>query len=221
MRTKRSHQPVRREAPSATKPATSATAMGRSIVVRRLPASVRARLDEAILLRPKELPTLEAIAAHFELSKYRISPAALRAYARRLESLARPAATGQLVSLVLGCLPRAYRRRVQDGTEVLLLSRIAQALMAEQPEALSVAELTRLAPVLAAMSRAHALGKRGAAKGGRNWLANSGRQYVDPTRLRSLVRGVYGLDLAEPKSTQPHAETQEPAKNSDQEILPL
>ena len=61
-------------------------ALARTSVCKRVPIAVRTRLDEAILLRPDDCPTLEAIADKFALTdRYGIKGPALRTYARRLE----------------------------------------------------------------------------------------------------------------------------------------
>ena len=179
------------------------TALTRSAIHRRLPAAVCARLDEAILLRPKDLPTLEAIAAHFDLPRYRISLPALRAYARRLEDLARPAAAGQLVAVVLGCLPPSYRRRMRDGTETLLLSRVAEVLSLGNSQPLSVAELARLGPVLATMGRQTQTRKSAGAKRTDSPRPNQGSEIAQNSRLKGVVRDVFGLNLKDPSATPP------------------
>ena len=208
MRSKPSKPPTTQTPPPATDTPTPATALSRSVIHRRLPLALRARLDEAILLRPKALPTLEAIAAHFDLARYRISPQALRAYSRRLEDLARPAATGQLLAVVLGCLPPSYRRRVHDGTEVLLLSRMAQALSGDGTQALSVAELARLGPVVVAMARAHRPRESASAKQSQFRRLGSTRKTIQASAVKTLVRGVYDVQLN--LSNSPPPNTPEP-----------
>ena len=55
------------------------TQLMRSVVYRRLPEDVRRRVDEAILLRPPERPTPEAIAEQFKLAdRYQVSLHALK-----------------------------------------------------------------------------------------------------------------------------------------------
>lgn len=170
-------------------------ALARSAVCRRLPMNLRTRVDEAILLRPKELPTLEAIAAHFDLAQYRISLPALRAYARRLEELARPAAASQLIAGVLGCLPVGYRRRTLAGAQVLLLSRVVQALSCETNPPLSVAELARLGSVLALMARPHQASRSAGAKRTHFRPPPAAQGEMQLSRIQDVVRRVYGLSL--------------------------
>ena len=124
----------------------------RSSVYKKVPDAVRGRLDEAILLRPAKCVTLEQIADKFELAdRYGISGSVLRSYACKLEQFVRPAAASQLMAGVLGCLPEEYRQRLVAGGQVLLLSRVVQALSAEGGAELSVAELAKLASVLSAV----------------------------------------------------------------------
>ena len=116
--------------------------LGRTQVYKRLPGHLRGRVDEAILLRPEECSSLETIVQRFGLEeKYGITMKALRGYAHKLEQLARPAAASHLLARVLGCLPEEDRRRLLAGSEVLLLSRVIQALSDGKAEALCVADL--------------------------------------------------------------------------------
>lgn len=172
--------------------------LARSVVYRRLPVHVRSRLDSAILLRPKHLPTLEAIAAHFELSKHGISPAALRSYARRLEELARPAAAGQVLAAVFGCLPGSYRRQLMAGTQVVLLGRVIQALSAQKSEPLTVAEMARLGTLLSAMARSSRPREGVSAKQSHRKLLPAAAAELQPSRIAELVRGIYGVSLPAP-----------------------
>lgn len=180
-----------------------AASLARSVVYRRLPVSLRSRLDSAILLRPKKLPTLEAIADHFELAKHGISPAALRSYARRLEDLARPAATGQILAAVFGCLPGAYRRQLMLGSQVMLLSRLVAALSSNQSEALSVAEMARLGTVLSAMARPRHTRENASAKRSHRKTAPDAPANLQPLKIKELVRSVYGLSLPAPETPTP------------------
>jgi len=179
------------------RPATT-DALSRSSIARRLPVNLRTRLDEAILLRPKGLPTLEAIAAHFDLARYRISPAALRAYARRLDALARPVVTGQILAFILGCLPRRYRRRVLAGTESLLLARFTQALSADRSTPLPVADLARLGSVLSAMTRPRPSRRDPKTIRTHGKLSSETRGEMQTAKFQAVVRDLYGLRLPAP-----------------------
>jgi hypothetical protein len=173
--------------------------LARSRVYRRLPAPLRSQVDSAILLRPQNLPTLEAIAARFELSRYGISAAALRSYARRLEQLARPAAAGQILAMVFGCLPDSYRRRLLAGAQVVLLSRVIQALSTEEAQPLSVAEMTRLGSLLAALARSPQVRDLARARPQRRRKPlPAGQEEIQPGKIAELVRNVYGLSLPAP-----------------------
>jgi hypothetical protein len=153
-----------RRRPEARPPAEAASEsapeiLARSAVYRRLPERVRSRLDRAILTRPKDLPTLEAMAERFELQeRFQVSLHALRGYAWRLERLARPAATSRIMAGVLGCLPRKYREQLLAGGEVLLVSRVLQALHGDTDGAennkpgeaiIPVSDLVKLGAILA------------------------------------------------------------------------
>ena len=183
----------------------------RSSVYKKVPISVRGRLDEAILLRPADCATLDQIADKFELAeRFGISGSALRSYARKLEQFVRPAVASQLMAGVLGCLPEAYRQRLIAGGQVLLLSRVVQALLAEGGAELSVADLAKLASVLSAMgnrSRLPAL-KAKAAPTTRTSQTGEGEPDPEPaagnpTKLAEAVRMLYGLPWPPDK---PHRE---------------
>jgi len=166
----------------------------RSAVYRKVPASVRCRLDAAILLRPPGCETLEAINSKYKLSvRYGVSLRALGRYARNLERLVRPAVASQVMAGVLGCLPAHFRRRLFDGSLVLLLSRVNQVLNDEEGPRLSVSELAKLADVLKDLAhcRSDPAGRpsRRGAKGGR--AARAGE--ADPSKLAEAVRALYGL----------------------------
>jgi hypothetical protein len=171
----------------------------RSSVYKKVPVAVRGRVDEAILLRPAKCATLEQIAEKFELAgRYGISHSALRSYARKLEQFVRPAVASQLMAGVLGCLPEGYRQRLVAGGQVLLLSRVVQALSAEGGAELSVAELAKLASVLSAVgsrSRSPAAG----AKAAPHTRSSSAGEVDpkpptgDPAKLAEAVRMLYGL----------------------------
>lgn len=180
--------------PAAANPAL-VTALARSAVHRKLPVAIRQQVDQAILMRPKGLPTLESISAHFDLPRYHITLSALRAYARRLEDIARPAAAGQVLAVVLGSLPPSYRRGMRNGTEVLLLSRMAQMISSVSSEPLSVAELARLGPVLAAMSRHHRRRESAGAKRTHSSPSKSGPKEIQPTAIKGIAHDLYGVKI--------------------------
>ncbi|MEP0841374.1 MAG: hypothetical protein HRF43_01530 [Phycisphaerae bacterium] len=166
-----------------------------SAICRKLPLPVRMRLDSALLRRPAGLKTLEEIARRFDLAGHGISITTLRSYARRLEALARPAAAGQVLASILGCLPPGYERRIRMGTQVLLLSRVVQALAGGE-SALSVAELVRLGSLLAALARP--AGASAAPPPKKSSCPQAHRRKADalpPERIRELIRDVYGLNL--------------------------
>lgn len=168
----------------------------RTRVYRRLPVAVRARLNEAILLRPKGLGSLEAIASHLELAHYGISLAALRTYARQLEELVRPAANAQLMGSLLGCLPESFRRQLIAGSEVLLLSRVLRALNAEGEHALTVAELARLASIVTALAGKTARSRPTPHRSKKNKDGGPEDRDGNPsseTGLAAAVRTLYGL----------------------------
>jgi len=172
----------------------------RSRVYQQVPVAVRGRLDAAILLRPADCPTLEAIARKFDLEgRYGVSLGSLAGYAEKLEQLVRPAMMSQVMAGVLGCLPASYRHQLVAGGQVMLLSRVVQALADdEREEALSVADLAKLAAVLAAVSgsrptKSSAGGSGKAAhKSARNVLAG-GAAIEDANQLNEAVKMVYGL----------------------------
>jgi len=191
------------EAPSASAGRGAGTLLPewltRSSIYKKVPVAVRGRLDEAILLRPAKCATLEQIAEKFELSqRYGLSHSSLRSYARKLEKFVRPAAASQLMAGVLGCLPEGYRRRLVAGGQVLLLSRVVQALSAEGGAELSVAELAKLASVLSAVgsrSRLTADRAKAAHKDRPLPTGESGPKSPagDPVKLAEAVRMLYGL----------------------------
>ncbi len=143
----------------------ASTWLTRSAVYQRVPLEIRNKLDEAILLRPAGCQSVASIAARFQLKeRYGVSTRVLAAYAGRLERFIRPAMTSQVMAGVLGCLPERYRRQLVEGSQVLLVSRVIQALSDdESAAALSVAELAKLAYVLASfVGRARAQPRGGA-----------------------------------------------------------
>lgn len=173
------------------------TDLAGSALCRRVPAEVRSQIDSAILLRPPELATLELIAARFQLKEqYGVTPAALRAYARRIEELARPVATARLMAGVYGCLPAAQRRKLLAGSQVLLLSRVIQVLSTEGDTALSVAELARLGSIVSGMAGRKATRNPKPAKDSKNRTRGRAEIPADGGDIAALVRQVYGLNIA-------------------------
>lgn len=161
--------------------------LARSTVYQRVPAAVRARLDRAILLPAEKGGSVQEVCRELQLEQeYGISPTALRGYVRRLEALARPIVGAQVLAAVLGCLPAAYRRKVVDGSQTLLVSRVVQALMCEK-NGLSVGEMARLASILGPSSRGRGAARRVA--GGKRGPGDES----DPGRLPESVRLLYGL----------------------------
>jgi len=173
----------------------------RLFVFRKVPADVRCRLDEVILLRPSDCPTLEAIEKKFDLQKrYGVSPAALRVYARRLEQLVRPAVASQVSAAVLGALPPDFQQSVVTGSRVLLLSRIVRSLTDDQVETIPVADLARFASMLAAMRRqTHGSQRAGTKKTSKHDAVGERTQPdetpdpSDPKKLMQTIRALYGL----------------------------
>ena len=191
------------EAPAHTSAAIEVPAwLARSSLYKRVPAAVRAELDDAILLRPTNCATLEEIAEQFQLTeRYKVSLPMLRTYARKLEELARPVMASQLIAGLLGCLPEGYRQRLVAGSQVLLLSRVVQALTAEDDSGLSVADLAKLASILSALAGQSVLSEK---KRGRSRSKASGEHERDsdgdrpaapanPTKLAEAVRAIYGI----------------------------
>lgn len=169
------------------------------VLYKRVPAAVRSRLDRAILLRPENLATLEAIADQFKLAeRYKVSLAALRTYTGKLEQFVRPVLTSQLMAGVLGCLSEEYRQQLVAGSQVLLLSRVIKALTADGEAALSVADLAKLASVLSSFAgrATTARAKTDRARGkrrGNNEDAGAALSAANPTKLAEAVRTLYGL----------------------------
>jgi hypothetical protein len=173
--------------------------LARSSVYKRVPAGVRWRLDQVILTRPEDCATLEAIAERFDLqSRFGVSDQTLRSYASRLEAYARPVVASQLMAAVLGCLPEGYRRQLMAGNQVLLLSRVANALTAEESVALTVPDLARLTSALSALAGRMTPASRGRPESTRK--ASTAEQAAPavgpaeaPAQLAEAVRMIYGL----------------------------
>jgi hypothetical protein len=185
----------------------------RSVLYRRLPEDVRRQVDEAILLRPPERPTPEAIAEQFKLAdRYHVSLHALKSYARKLEKLARPVIASRLLGQVLACLPESDRLEMIVGGEVLLLSRLCRSLMVEGKSSLSVGDLAKLASILASVSgkihtpRSQSKGGSGRDKARRD--KNGVNDETPPTDAKGLSEAVhllYGLSWP-PKSAKDGAD---------------
>ncbi len=180
--------------------------LARSGVYRRIPVTVRGRLDAAILLRPKDCPTLEAIADKFKLAeRYGISRAALRTYAGKLEQLVRPMAASQVLAGVLGCLPASYRRKLAAGSEVMLLSRLVKTLNDEKTSTLAVADLAKLAVLLKTVRypyRKSTTPKRRHNRSPRDSVNPSPDSAVgDSEQMAEAVRTLYGLSWPPGKQT--------------------
>ncbi|HOW69266.1 MAG TPA: hypothetical protein PKY77_01595 [Phycisphaerae bacterium] len=153
--------------------------------------------------------------------RYGISAAALKRYARQLERCLRPVVAAQLTAAMLGCLPAEYRRQITDGGQMLLLSKVVQALTGPQSadkepprETLSVADLARLAAVVRAAGSPSTSGHRpghddGKSRGrGRRDAEQASR---NPGALSRAVRLLYGLSwpLPSASSEQRRSETGE------------
>jgi hypothetical protein len=172
----------------------------RSSVYRRLPPEVRHQVDEAILQRPAECPSLEKIAAKFELAqRYHVSVSALKRYAGKLEKLARPVVASHLMTHVIHCLPEANRADLIAGGEVMLLSRLFRKLIdkGKDDSDLSIADLAKLASILVSVvSKMTSAGGvppgRGEKSGARQCC--SGPVAYDENSLAQAVRSLYGLD---------------------------
>ncbi len=163
----------------------------RTAVYRRVPREVRMRLDAALLDRAEGTAALQAIADRFELrNRYGLSLPALRTYARRLEAFCRPVLASAILAAMLGGLPAAFRRSLQHGSEVLLLSRLAATLNRTDDDALTVADLVRLGSMLATLTGRKSrrpCARRGAGKAGP----------PDASQLARTVRELYGLNLTD------------------------
>lgn len=183
----------------------------RTSVYRRIPTLLRSELDQALLLRPKGYATLNAVADKFQLvSKFGITPRALRTYARKLEELLRPLFAGQLLASLMGCLPEAYRRQVNDGGDVLLISRIVQALT-ETETRLAVPELARAACVFGSNTGSknvsHSPKESYGETSSREPVQIEGSSAMkDSNRLVHVTRMVYGLDWSVGLRAKPNTE---------------
>ena len=171
----------------------------RSPVYRKLPVRTLARLHEAIVLRPAGMNSAAAIAAHFDLpGRYGISVAMLKTYAARVEEMVRPAVTSQVLAGVLGCLPESHRRRLIAGSEVLLVSKMLQALE-HAGTALSVAEMAKLGSILGSLGRRESRRIQRPSSSGTPDASDSSVESKghgtrqSPIKLAETVRLLYGL----------------------------
>jgi len=168
-----------------------------------VPLSARRRLDRAILLRPEGCRTLDAIEAKFGLTnKYGLSRANLRTYARKLEGIAEPIFAGNLAAAIMGCMPATYRTDVAAGSQIILVSRLVQALTKKEPESgLKVADLVRLSSALRSATSTMNAVKTGGTRGcghssdGREKMGKTSSFAASLPTLTEVVRTVYGLEL--------------------------
>lgn len=179
--------------------------LARSAVYRKVPIRVRCRLDRLILSRPKGCATEEAMARRLKLTEqYGVSVAALKRYARLLDRVVRPVVASQLTAAIVGCLPPEYRRNVTDGSQVLLLGKVVQALSDQATDgrgvptqALTVADLAKLATVLRAVRPSEGGGRsngslaQGELKG--QGSAGLGGPGGDSDILTTAVRTIFGV----------------------------
>ena len=170
----------------------------RSVIYKRVPIKVRRRLDAALLKGSVDNAALQAIAADLKLSTYGVSVGILKKYAVRLEQWVRPSLTAQLLAGVLGCLPEDYRRQLVAGSQVLLLSRVIQALSSDGKDALPAADLAKLASILSALgistSKAAAkLMSKGTAKDSKKDPSEP-PLVLDKAVMAKTVRELYGLN---------------------------
>jgi hypothetical protein len=173
--------------------------LSRTQVYKQLPGHMRSKVDRVILLRPKRCSTLEAVAEQHQLEeRYGISMKALRTYARKLEKLVRPAAASQVLAGVLGCLPESERKRMLAGSEVLLLSRVMQALCGDQQQALDVADLAKLSSILCSVAKNSGKPasekKTGREPDRQNTRGNDNPAPQSPAKLAEAVHLLYGLN---------------------------
>jgi len=167
-----------------------------SPIYKRFSIHLRQKLDAALLNRPSDA-MLESIAAQFKLSTYGITVATLKKYARKLEQWVRPSLAAQVLGGVLGCLPKSYRRHLLAGGEVLLLSRVMQALTADGQHALPVGDLAKLASVLTSFARSNV--KKEGKKTDKDATRQGSEPAMDHDHFVRRVRDIYNLEWP-PKS---------------------
>jgi hypothetical protein len=174
----------------------------RTSVYRRVPVTTRRKLDRALLTRPKECATLDAILEQFKLSeRFGITREALRTYARKIEQLIEPHLAGHLAAAVLGCMPTAYRNEVAAGSEIILISKVVQALTKKKGQGqgqLEAPDLLKLASALraAGQRKPKSCNKGSSSRDGvrKTPEADKGNAKTDQKVLAETVRTVYGLD---------------------------
>jgi hypothetical protein len=170
----------------------------RTSVYKRLPDSLRNQLDQALLERPKDCATLNAVARKFQLAqRFGITTRALRAYAAKLDQLAEPVYAGRLVNSLLECLPDARPAELTDGGDVMLISRVVQALT-QKDKKLAAPDLARAALLFgsnAAKQRLTSCKKEGYTDQGKpnRSPAEASPAQSRPDNLAESVRMVYGL----------------------------
>lgn len=163
----------------------------RTVVYRRIPFAERQRLDPELLKASSNRAALEALWRKERLhERFGIGLPALRTYVRRLEECVRPALGAQIVAALLGSLPREYRRRVMEGSAVLLLSRMVAALSLQTSEPLSASELARLGGILRGLRSTRC----GVARRVSETSRRGSTETMSPDRLAQAVRAIYGLD---------------------------
>ncbi len=165
-------------------------------VFRQLPVALRMKLDRALLASVPGRHGVKPLIERFALEPYGITPAALLRYARLLHEAVRPAATSQVMSSLLGCLPDAQRQSLLEGSRVLLLSRVIRVLSEAGAESLSVNDMQRLASILKSMGDASSRGLRRSSPDISSANANSHNKegFPEPGEaLAESVRLLYGL----------------------------
>ncbi|MGQ9650602.1 MAG: hypothetical protein ACUVXJ_10865 [Phycisphaerae bacterium] len=174
-------------------------ALARTAVYKRVPLSTRRALDRAILVRPEGCATLEAIEARFRLTqRFGVSRKNLRMYARKLEGVAEPFFAGNLAAAILGCMPATYASQVAAGSQIILISRLVQALT-QRKSRLEVPELIKLASALR-FANPTGVARSAAMKGCGKKGHERGRDHRDSScfsnqaTLAEAVRTVYGLE---------------------------
>lgn len=174
-------------------------ALARTVVYKRVPLSTRRALDRAILVRPQGCATLEAIEERFRLTeRFGVSRDNLRTYARKLERVAQPCFAGNLAAAILGCMPAAYGSQVAAGSQIILISRLVQALTLKQSR-LEIPELIRLASALrfanptgvARNAATKGCGQQGKIRGRDDAVSSC---FSNEATLAEAVRTVYGLE---------------------------
>lgn len=188
-----------------------AAGLARSVVYRKVPPALRARIDRAILMPSEGDASVGQVAGELKLAeRYGITEAALQTYVEKVETLMRPAVRSQIMAAVLSCLPREYRRRLFEGSQVLMVSRVLGALT-NPDSGLSVAEMAKLAAILHTMSggraaRAHArMVRRGGSPASESGSSGDAGGSHDASRLPESIRLLYGLPWPPEGASSPPA----------------